>query len=163
MRGRSLGLWLTRILYTWHNTNVIHMHTSTCKSRKKSTINIPVSVLYWCLRDALAIHGMVKNNHHTSCTEGGGYRITLSTLSFPSYPSKQMQAPYTYILYTYTLNYWHHRTIHQLVCNREVSFIQRVNPVMWQPFPAAACHVLESLACTSTPWMQRGLEMFKNG
>ena len=32
------------------------------------------------------------------------------------------------------------------VHNREVSFIKRVHPVMWQPFPVGVCHVFESCA-----------------
>ena len=32
------------------------------------------------------------------------------------------------------------------VHNREVSFIRRVHPVMWRPFPVAVCHVFNSLA-----------------
>ena len=39
-----------------------------------------------------------------------------------------------------------------------MSFIQRAYLVMWQPFPAAACHAFERLARMSTPGMQRDLD-----
>ena len=34
---------------------------------------------------------------------------------------------------------------------------------MLRSFPVATYHVFESLACTGAPWVQRGLEMLKNG
>ena len=54
-----------------------------------------------------------------------------------------------------TYTQWNLRIMDTIVCNREVSLIQRVHPVMWWPFPAAPYHVFETLACTSTPWVQR--------
>ena len=122
----------------------------------------------------------------TDLCSGLGHTLGNNTVSWPSslVPDFLLSLPLPPLLNTRSASFWFQRLFYCMsICdkysetselrtpqdctksvrNREVPFIQKVYPVMWRPFPVTACHVFESLACTSAPWVQRGLETLKNG
>lgn len=56
------------------------------------------------------------------------------------------------------LNFGQCRTMLIYLQQRGVLFIETA-PDLWWLFPVAAYHGFESLSCTSTPWVRRGLEV----